>query len=112
MATEDDPFRFCVHCGADCYDPDSEHAAACPQATGVYTVTAKETQPCPHCGKPTMVACCYDCGCELLPGASYMRVPWEDDMAPALPGTPPPMSVSTVVCVGCAAHRQGAGDGD
>lgn len=100
----DDPYRFCIYCEADCYEDEPEHAADCPSTTGVYPVRLEDLgPPCPHCGEPTLGFGCVDCGAQLQPGDHYMhRILTEGDSSlPDMEGA----SLSEVICVGCAAKE-------
>lgn len=103
--SEDDLYRWCVHCGADCYADEPEHAADCPMVTGVYPVREEHFGPkCVHCGKGALGGmCCIDCGAELKGGDHYMHreVDPGDPLLPGIEGA----SVREVICVGCAARE-------
>ena len=86
----EDPFRYCVHCNADCYDDDPEHAEDCPASTGVWPVREKDLLPCSNCGHPHNQMFCMDCREELKAGDRYMHRQVDDD-------------VYEIICVGCAA---------
>ena len=79
---EDDPFRFCIYCLADCHEPDATHREDCPSNTGLYPVTQAELEP--H----GMV--CMDCEHVFELGEFYV----ERDIA---------NRVVEVICVGCGA---------
>lgn len=90
----DDPFRYCVHCGADCYEDDPEHAADCPQSTGVYEVQLEaNNKPCECCGyydDPPML--CSECEEPLYLGDHYTHRQIESD-------------IYEPICLSCAAHE-------
>lgn len=96
---DDDPFRYCIYCNADCYESEPEHAADCPSVTDVFPFTEKDTL-C-RCGRPLpddqrMV--CMDCKATFEPGDHYThRWVGEADMGF---GSHP---VGEVICLGCAA---------
>ena len=81
-----DPFRYCIHCQADCYADEVEHTAECPFTTGVFPITERDLTP-PTWAPP---ACCR-CDHEFVLGDSYHHIEVED-------------SVYEMVCAGCAAH--------
>lgn len=110
--TERDRFRYCVHCGVDCYvawydeenaeegfDPsryadDVEHKPDCPSVTGMYPIDKRALSPwaeCPECGHGFSVngMTCMDCGVEFKLGDTYAHRQTKDDMF-------------EVVCTGCA----------
>ncbi len=70
-----DEYRWCVHCGADCWPEDAVHQPGCPQITGLWPATGDEV--CGHCHQPVEV---------------YVEVPLPD----VGDGT------VEVCCVGCA----------
>ena len=94
MADEaDDLFRWCIYCGADCYEDEPEHDAACPMLTGLYPVREEELGRCSSCGHPERMTLCADCEQALDVGDFYLYRQLED----AGP------DVFEKVCVGCAA---------
>jgi hypothetical protein len=103
VSDDEDPYRFCVFCNADCYEDDAEHAADCPSVTGVFPVREQDFGPtCVHCGKGAFGGMrCSDCGAALRLGDHYMHREVEpgDPSVPGIAGA----SVQMVICVGCAA---------
>lgn len=105
----DDPYRFCVFCGADCKpngideDPNAEHAADCPTSTGVYPIREQDFGPkCCHCGKGAFAGpVCMDCKEPLEMGDFYMHREIEagDSILPGVAGA----AVYEVICIGCKA---------
>lgn len=86
-----DEFRWCVHCGADCWPDkdDQEHASDCPVTTGLWPVTMAELgmrgpdDPYAH----GMV--CMDCNTPFELGDVYALRPTDEG------------DVFEIVCVGC-----------
>lgn len=91
-------YRWCVHCKADCWVDDPEHAADCPSVTGLWPVREQELQPCRKCGTPAHGMCCMDCGAELKLGDFYVL---RDADTGGIASERP--HVGEVVCVGCGA---------
>lgn len=81
MQPDTDPFRYCVHCGADCYEDEPEHGPGCPRVTGLWPVTERELQPAG--------IVCMDCGDEFKVRDVYAHRQTEQD------------DVFEIVCVGC-----------
>jgi hypothetical protein len=93
---EAEPYRWCVHCDADCQGVDEiRHATWCPQITGVYPVVVEDR--CRYChqafAEPRIdpYACC-ECDAPFERGDSYMHMPTDQD------------DVFLVVCIGCASR--------
>jgi hypothetical protein len=106
MSTEEDPFRYCIYCKADCYADEPEHAEDCPSSTGVYPLTENDLKPlCPHCGESMRgLPRCGDCGEKMKLGDHYMH----RELDPGDPDDPDPIagaSTYMVICVGCAAKE-------
>lgn len=105
-----DPFRYCVHCGVDCYhpwaengshdyDPDVEHKPNCPTVTGLYPVTMETLGMRGPDDPYAFGARCMDCGVEFKLGDTYaLRRISEDGFE--------------VVCVGCRVLNPEAVDAD
>lgn len=103
---DDDPYRFCVYCEADCKVDEPEHAADCPSSTGVFPVREQDFGPkCAHCGERAFGASmrCGDCGAELKVGDFYMHRELDpgDPLDPGMGGA----AIYEVICVGCAASE-------
>lgn len=92
---EDDLFRYCGYCGADCHEDDPEHAADCPFSTGVFEVRPEaHNEPCRFCGfydDPPMF--CSECKEPLYLGDHYTYRQLED-------GEP----IYEPICLGCSAQ--------
>jgi hypothetical protein len=80
-----DPFRYCVYCGADCYEDEPQHTDGCPSRTDVFPA------------EPDDDMVCMDCGAPFGPGDFYTHR-WGEP----LDGTP----CGDVICLGCAAHAE------
>lgn len=84
-----DPFRWCIYCGSDCEEGETDHAPDCPSNTGLYPVSAQDLgmrgprDPYAH------GLCCAECGSELRVGdyRTHQRTERDD--------------VFVTVCVGC-----------
>lgn len=112
MSEHADPFRYCVHCAADCYADEPEHAADCPSSTGIYPFTEKDME-CPYCKRELgeehrMV--CGECEQPFQVGDHYTHR-WLDEETPA--GSPPRAAqgmadapIGEVICLGCAAKEE------
>jgi hypothetical protein len=101
---DDDSFRYCIYCAADCYGDEAQHAAVCPSTTGVYPVDEHALKPfCPHCGESMFgPPCCMDCGDVIPVGSHYYHRevdPSDPDESNPMVGAP----VYEVICLGCAA---------
>jgi hypothetical protein len=106
VSDEEDPFRYCVYCKADCYADEPEHAEDCPSTTGVYPVREGDFGPkCIHCGKGAHgPMCCAECEAELGLGDHYMH----REVDPGDPDDPNPFTGAPtyeVICMGCAAKE-------
>lgn len=95
----DDPFRYCVYCGADCYEDgaedfshdyreDVEHKPDCPSVTGLYPVTMETLGMRGPDDPYAYGAKCMDCGVDFNLGDFYAHRQRESD-------------VFEIVCVGC-----------
>lgn len=98
----EDQFRWCVHCGADCYGDETAHADDCPSVTNVWPVTEQNLgirgpdDPYAH------GMLCTDCEAEFKLGDHYThRLVGEGAMAPGMPECP----IYEIVCLGCAAQE-------
>jgi hypothetical protein len=94
VSDERDPFRYCVFCGADCYEDEPEHAADCPSSTGVYPFTEKD-MTCPYCKRPLEERhrmLCSECEAPFEIGDHYTHRQIDDD-------------VYEPICLGCAAKE-------
>lgn len=101
-----DPFRYCVHCGADCYLPkdEQEHAADCPVMTNVYPITMCELgmrgpgDPYAH------GMCCSECLSPFELGDSYSyRTLQEQSPCDCENGCLQCAPILEPICLGCAA---------
>lgn len=111
----DAPYRWCVHCGADCEpgEEDQEHAAYCPFSTGVWPVEADhalevarwvrwESDDAPGDVKAAAdqvllrEPVCAECSEPFRPGDSYML---RNDETGHIENRP---FVGVMVCIGCA----------
>ena len=94
----DDPFRYCAHCGVDCYEPgaedgshdyaDVEHKPDCPSVTGLWPVTMEMLGMRGPDDPYAFGMRCMDCGVEFKLGDVYAHREVAED-------------VREVVCVGC-----------
>lgn len=114
--SDDDRFRWCVHCGADCDldEDEQDHAANCPMVTGMWPV---ETDPALELAKWVRWECesampadveehakavlveqpyCSECGTPLNPGDVYALRDVETGRVEVRPGG------GVVICLGCA----------
>lgn len=101
MDENEDPFRYCVYCRADCYEPEPEHSAACPSSTGVFPVRERDVL-CPGCKKTHIGMRCGDCEAEFQVGDHYTHRKIGE--APSLMGDGD-APVYEIVCLGCAAQE-------
>lgn len=89
---EEEPWRWCVYCDADCEVDEPEHATDCPSETGLYPVEQRDVPAgaCEKCGHYNQVGMlCAECNCELKVGEFYALQSTDDD------------DIRVVVCVGC-----------
>lgn len=105
--SDDDPFRWCVYCDADCRVDEPDHADDCPFSTGVFPITERDVcdNPCPHCSCGGGMTC-MDCGEPFKLGDFYThRVVTDGDRigriipSELIEDAP----VGEVICLGCAA---------
>src|SRR5689334_6695184 len=70
---DEEPYRWCVYCDADCDVDEPEHTAECPSSTRVYHVRYEaDSPPCEKCGHRRSPAIrCSECGCVLELGDPY-----------------------------------------
>ena len=61
---EDDPYRWCIYCGADCDLIEPCHRDDCPIQTGVFPVYARDLE--------NHGFICMDCGYEFKEGDFYV----------------------------------------
>jgi hypothetical protein len=102
---DDDPFRFCIYCGVDCYEPLPEHGDECPSNTGLWPVTPRflngggcENCECSRC-QALRPKCCR-CGVPFKLGDVYVLI----DTETGRPATRP--DIGECVCVGCGASAE------
>lgn len=96
----DERFRWCVYCGADCAvdEDEQEHKSDCPVSTGLWPVRAEDYHRCSHCGEVDVDACCMDCGAPFKLGDVYVLRDADTGEIARRP------YVGEVVCVGCGAQ--------
>jgi hypothetical protein len=118
MTEHEDLFRWCVHCGADCWPDreDQEHAADCPAETGVWPVEVDEALEIAlwvqwECDTvPDEIRemaqravlrqpVCAECEAPFRPGDFYML---RDDATGEIHVRP---HIGVMVCIGCAAVK-------
>lgn len=84
----DDPYRYCIHCAADCYEDEPEHAADCPFTTGLWPVTAETLGMRGPDDPYALGMVCMDCGDPFAIGDTYALRQLADNAFEA-------------VCIGC-----------
>ena len=99
--SDEDPFRYCVYCEADCYEDETQHAEDCPTNTGVFPVRRQDLAPhCPECGWNAGMLC-MDCEQPLEIGDFYMHREVVAGDGESMATAP----VYEVICVGCMAQE-------
>jgi hypothetical protein len=99
----EDPYRWCIHCRADCYENNAVHSADCPSTTGVFPITKKDATTCRHCGASEVDTSCHTCGAQFVVGDHYVLV--NGEVPSGVPGIEGAYFAGTATCLGCAALR-------
>lgn len=90
----DDAYRWCIHCGADCWPPPEEqtHGVICPVTTGLWPVREQDLEGGMRCG---------ECGGPFSVGESYVLR--DTDSGEVCSGAAvSDGAVLLIICSGCA----------